>query len=228
VGVIYLIRHGETDWNHEQRLQGITDVPLNQAGIVQGRHLAIRMRRVRATYIFTSPLRRARHTAAILHWACRCPMIVRDELREIDHGVWTGMTVSEIRQRFPLGLAYWRTSPEKLRVEKAEPLQQAYCRASRFLCQAMEMASRTDLIVVSHGVTIALLICAALGSPLEHLWAFPQVNTCVHALYIQRHQVTACQTLNHDSLMKRTPPEGNQKVMGIAGLTGLIIRAKVP
>jgi phosphoserine phosphatase len=197
VGVIYLIRHGETDWNHEERLQGITDVPLNQAGIVQGRHLATRMRRIRAKHIFTSPLRRARHTAAILNRACGCPMIVRDELREIDHGAWTGMTIREIRQRFPLGLARWCTSPEKLQVENAEPLQQAYRRASRFLCQAMEMASRTDLIVVSHGVTIALLICAALGSPLERLWAFTQPNACVHAVWIHRHQVSACQILNH-------------------------------
>jgi broad specificity phosphatase PhoE len=210
VGVIYLIRHGETDWNHEERLQGTTDVPLNQAGIVQGRHLAIRMRRIRAKYIFTSPLRRARHTAAILHRACRCPMIVRDELREIDHGVWTGMTISEIRQRFPLGLDCWRTSPEKLQVENAEPLQQAYYRASKFLSQAIEVASRADLVVVSHGVTIALLICAALGSPLERLWAFPQVNACVHAIDIRRHQVTTYQALNHDLLIERRPLEGKR------------------
>ncbi len=196
MGAIYLIRHGETDWNHQQRLQGITDVPLNQAGVAQARHLAVRMRRVRATYIFASPLRRARHTAAILHWACGWPVIVRHDLREIDHGIWTGMTVREIGQRFPLGLACWRTSPEKLRVENAEPLQQAYSRASRFLRQAIEVARRADLVVVSHGVTIALLICVALGSPLKSVWAFSHANACVHAVCIHGDQVTTCETLS--------------------------------
>lgn len=200
MGVIYLVRHGETDWNHEERLQGITDVPLNQAGIAQSRQLAVRMRRVRATYIFTSPLRRARCTAAILHRACGWSVIVREELREIDHGVWTGMTVSEIGERFPLRLACWRTNPERLRVKNAEPLHQAYCRVSGFLYQATEVASSADLVVVSHGVTIALLICAALGCTLERLWAFPQVNACVHAVYIYRNQVTACKTLTGDLL----------------------------
>lgn len=196
MGVIYLVRHGETNWNREQRLQGITDVPLNQAGIAQGRHVAGRMSHIRARYLLASPLRRALHTAAILHRARGWPVIIRDELREIDHGVWTGMTVSEIGQRFPLGLACLRTSPQKLRVENAEPLQHAYSRASRFLCQAIEVARRADLVVVSHGVTIALLICAALGSPLESVGAFSQENASVHTVCIHGGQVTTCETLS--------------------------------
>lgn len=90
-----------------------------------------------------------------------------------------------------------RTGPEKLRVENPELLQQAYSRASRFLCPAIEVARRTQLVVVSHGVTIALLICAVLGSPLAFVPTFSQSNASVHAVYIHRHQVTACQTLSH-------------------------------
>jgi broad specificity phosphatase PhoE len=197
VGTIYLIRHGETDWNREERLQGITDVPLNRAGIAQGGCLAGRLRRVGARCIFTSPLRRAHHTAMILHRAGGWPVIVHDELREIDHGVWTGTTLSELGQRFPLGLACWHTNPEKLRVENAEPLGRAYLRASRFLLQAIGMVSRGDVVVVSHGVIIALMVCAALGSPSARVWDFPQANACIQAARIHRRQIAAWETLDH-------------------------------
>jgi broad specificity phosphatase PhoE len=197
VGAIYLIRHGETDWNRETRLQGITDVPLNRAGIIQGWRLASWMSCIRARCILTSPLQRARHTAMILHRAGGCPVIVHDELREIDHGVWTGMTLGEMEQRFPLGLACWHTSPEKLRVENAEPLQQAYSRASRFLLQAIGMVSRGDVVVVSHGVIIALMVCAAMGYSPARVWDFPQPNACVQAVRIHRRQIAAWKTLDH-------------------------------
>lgn len=191
MNAIYLVRHGETDWNCEERLQGITDVPLNRAGIIQGRGLAGRLSRVHAGCIFTSPLRRARHTAMILHGARGWPVIVHGELREINHGVWTGMTLGEIGQRFPLGLACWHTNPEKLRVESAEPLQQAYCRASRFLLQAIGLACRGDVVIVSHGVIIALMVCAAMGSTPARVWDFPQSNACIQAIRIHRRQIAA-------------------------------------
>ena len=197
MGAIYLIRHGETDWNREERLQGITDVPLNRAGIAQGLRLAGWLRRVGARYILTSPLQRARHTAMILHRAGGCPVIVHDELREIDHGVWTGMTLNEIGQRFPLGLACWHTNPEKLRVENAEPLERAYSRASRFLLQVIGMVSRGDVVVVSHGVIIALMVCAAMGSSSARVWDFPQPNACIQAVRIHRRQIAAWETLDH-------------------------------
>jgi len=197
VGVIYLIRHGETDWNRQERLQGITDVPLNRSGIAQGRRLAGWLSRVGARYILTSPLQRARQTAMILHRAGGCPVIVQDELREIDHGVWTGMTLSEIGRRFPLGLACWHTNPEKLRVESAEPLQQAYSRASSFLWQVIGMAWRGDVVVVSHGVIIALMVCAAMGSPSARMWDFPQANACIQAIRIHRRQIAALETLDN-------------------------------
>ncbi|MGH9772873.1 MAG: histidine phosphatase family protein [Candidatus Acidiferrales bacterium] len=197
MGTIYLIRHGETDWNREKRLQGITDVPLNRAGIAQGRRLAGWLKRVGAGCIFTSPLRRARHTAMTLHRAGGWPVIVCDELREIDHGVWTGMALGEIGRRFPPGLACWRTNPEKLRVENAEPLQRAYSRASRFLLQVIGMVSRGDVVVVSHGVIIALMVCAAMGSSSARVWDFPQPNACIQAVRIHRRQIGAWETLDH-------------------------------
>ena len=99
--------------------------------------------------------------------------MVHDELREIDHGVWTGITLNDIGQRFPLGLACWHTNPEKLRVENAGPLQRAYSRASRFLLQVIGMVSRGDVVVVFHGVMIALMVRATMGYPSARMRDFP-------------------------------------------------------
>lgn len=82
MGTIYLIRHGETGWNREQRLQGIMDVPLSRLGIIQAQNLAGRIKLVGVRYIFTSPLRRARHTALILHRQGTGAVIINNDLRE--------------------------------------------------------------------------------------------------------------------------------------------------
>jgi broad specificity phosphatase PhoE len=80
MGHIYLLRHGETDWNREERLQGSFDVPLNEAGIKQARVLARRLEQLRVGQVFTSSLLRARETAAIINLKKKWPLSVREDL----------------------------------------------------------------------------------------------------------------------------------------------------
>lgn len=99
--VLYLIRHGETDWNAEGRWQGHADVPLNAGGQAQARRLAERLRaeRVRFGAIYSSDLARARQTAAALGAALELPVRTLSTLREIDVGAWSGLTLAQIRER---------------------------------------------------------------------------------------------------------------------------------
>jgi broad specificity phosphatase PhoE len=99
--IIVLVRHGETDWNRQRRYQGHADTPLNDAGRAQARELAEILSRERATVVYSSPLRRASETAAIV--ANRLGLEVREleALREIDVGDWQGLTIDEVRDRFP-------------------------------------------------------------------------------------------------------------------------------
>jgi broad specificity phosphatase PhoE len=98
---ILLVRHGETDWNREHRYQGHADQPLNDAGRAQARELAEILRDERATTLYTSPLRRASETAEIV--GERLGLVPRplEALREIDVGDWQGLTVDEVKVRFP-------------------------------------------------------------------------------------------------------------------------------
>ena len=98
---IVLVRHGETDWNREHRFQGHADTPLNEAGRRQARELAEMFRGEGASAVYTSPLRRASETARIVAERIGLDAQALEALREIDVGDWQGLTVDEVRTRFP-------------------------------------------------------------------------------------------------------------------------------
>jgi broad specificity phosphatase PhoE len=98
---IVLVRHGETDWNRERRFQGHADTPLNEAGRRQALELAGTLRGARLTAVYTSPLRRATETARIVGDELGLEPRPLEALREIDVGDWQGMTVDEVKTRFP-------------------------------------------------------------------------------------------------------------------------------
>ena len=197
---ICMIRHGETDWNREHRLQGNLDVRLNKAGIGQARALAHRTQNLPIRAAFTSSLARARQTAAIIGARRNCPIAVIDDLREIDHGVWTGMRLKTIERRHTGQYAVWQFQPDKLLLEGAERLQNAYRRASRFLSGLLEVASDRDVLVVGHGVINALLLCAAAGSGVKRIWEFPQPNASIAVLRAERRTIVSIEDLKDESL----------------------------
>jgi broad specificity phosphatase PhoE len=98
---IVLVRHGETDWNREHRFQGHADTPLNEAGRLQARELAELLRGEGASVIYTSPLRRASETARIVAERIGLDAQALEALREIDVGDWQGLTIDDVRTRFP-------------------------------------------------------------------------------------------------------------------------------
>src|SRR5687768_5606634 len=102
-----LVRHGETDWNVEQRFQGHADPPLNDAGREQARALAAALADAELDAIYTSDLARARETAEIVAARTGVPVLALTELREIDVGEWEGLTWPEIEERFPQGVLSW-------------------------------------------------------------------------------------------------------------------------
>jgi broad specificity phosphatase PhoE len=106
---IVLVRHGETDWNREHRFQGHADTPLNEAGRIQAAELASSLGDEGLSTVYTSPLRRASETAAVV--GARLGLDIRplEALREIDVGAWEGLTIDEVRERYPESAsADWR------------------------------------------------------------------------------------------------------------------------
>ncbi len=98
---LLFVRHGETDWNRDGRLQGHADPPLNDAGREQARELARRLAGVDLDAVYTSDLRRAAETAEIVTEGRDLRPTPDPGLREIDVGSWSGLTREEIEARYP-------------------------------------------------------------------------------------------------------------------------------
>lgn len=104
----YYLRHGETDWNKERRMQGATDVPLNATGVAQAHRAKEALRGCPIETICCSPLSRAYDTAVIVNEVLRAPIVVVDDLRECSFGVWEG----EIRADWYDDWRYRAVTPE--------------------------------------------------------------------------------------------------------------------
>jgi len=105
---ILLVRHGETDWNRDNRFQGHADTTLNDAGRAQVADLAHALRSERFSAVYSSPLERAAETATIIASELGLEVRLDEALMEVDVGSWSGLTRSEIETRYADGYARWR------------------------------------------------------------------------------------------------------------------------
>ena len=99
--IICLVRHGETDWNAIGKLQGRTDIPLNETGIFQAEKCGEYLKESEWDFIITSPLNRAKQTAEIIKRKIDVPLLEMDHFVERHFGEAEGMTLQEISAAFP-------------------------------------------------------------------------------------------------------------------------------
>jgi broad specificity phosphatase PhoE len=194
---IYLIRHGETHWNRKHRLQGIRDLPPNRAGLRQAGRLCERLRRWTIRSIYTSPLLRARRTALEIGSSQQCPIIVQDDLGEIDHRSWTGMTITEITKQHSEEHSDWESSPERFRPRTGETLPMVYRRSTRVFDRLLAPDTSETVVMVSHGVVNAPLLCSVFGLPTARVWDFPQANGSVYVLRSKGREISSVECLVH-------------------------------
>ncbi len=150
----YFIRHGETDWNRAKRLQGATDVPLNDFGISQARISANRFAGIRIDIIVTSPLQRAMQTALILNETIKGKIVVDDRLAERSFGLIEGMTKEEIDSHNEVDL-FDLSVPldiDGLRFPwQAEPAFELVNRAKQAVTDSLEYYSSQNILFCAHG-----------------------------------------------------------------------------
>ena len=169
-----LVRHGETQWNAEQRVQGQTDVPLNETGREQAALTGKRLARVRFRAIYSSDMSRARETAGIIAAASASapPDVVLDaRLREVAFGELEGMTWAEIEARGS-GL-HVRQDQRDLdyRPEGGESYRELLDRLGDFAAALEERHPAADVLVVGHGAALRALVVRLLRLPDEAFWA---------------------------------------------------------
>jgi alpha-ribazole phosphatase len=169
---LWLVRHGFTEWNTQQRFCGHSDIPLSAAGRAQAHWLARRLQREEISRIYTSDLVRARETAEIIANSRAEPMQVKVSAawREIDFGAWEGLTYAEIAEQFEDRLDFFSDLEHS-----SPPAGEATMHMVKRVQRALTMVSRADdvpgdAVIVSHGGPLRALLCSMLGMSLEHQW----------------------------------------------------------
>lgn len=165
--VLYFVRHGETDWNVEGRLQGQTDTPLNARGCVQAEEAGIRLRallpRAESLDYVASPLERTRDTMERMRGVLGLdPTGYRldDRLKEVSFGAWEGLTWREVRASDPRGAA----ARERDKWGFVPPGGESYAMLAERVAPAVEALAR-DTVVVSHGGVARALLARLAGVP---------------------------------------------------------------
>lgn len=154
---LYLIRHGQTDWNIEGRYQGQADPPLNQRGIKQANELWEELKDENLDLVYTSPLLRAKQTAVILTDRLSIPLKEDPRLMEIHQGNWQTKLRSEIQASYPDVFKAWETNPWEVTPPGGENLSQVQDRVKASVDDITKHNPDKKVGVVTHRIPIALI-----------------------------------------------------------------------
>lgn len=177
---VYLIRHGQTAWNAEGRWQGFEAVPLNRLGDAQAQALAAAWTAPLSS-IHTSDLLRARQTAEILGQTLGLPVHTDERLRELNLGVFQGLTFEEIKQRYPAEVEAMRADYMNYAVPSGESRRALQARAAAALEDILAREPGPGTALVSHGGTLKVLLFRLFGETPE-LRGLRMDNTAVTTL----------------------------------------------
>ncbi len=175
--MLYIMRHGQTDWNVRKKLQGQTDIPLNEEGRKMAREAAEKYRDVHFDICFCSPLVRARETAELLLEGRDVPIVVDERLIEMSFGVYEGIENSFAIPDCPINVLFWH--PEQYeKVEGGENLEELYARTGNFLEEKVYPLIREgkDVLIVGHGGMNLSISNRIQGVPLKDYWKNLQGN----------------------------------------------------
>jgi len=176
---LWLIRHGQTDWNLEGRYQGQSDVPLNATGLAQAEAYAASLDGRPFAAIFSSDLARAYQTAAVIAAKVGLPVQTDARLREINQGEWQGRTLTEIKALYNEGAQASQSQIDP--AETRAPGGESVLEVSQRLAAAADDIARAypvgPVLVVSHGLALASLYCQANRIPLREAYNYISDNT---------------------------------------------------
>lgn len=179
------IRHGETAWNVDSRIQGHLDIPLNDTGLWQARRLAQALSGETLAAIYSSDLSRARQTAEALAAPSGVPVQPDAALRERCFGVFEGLSFADVRRRWPDQAERWRRRDPAFEPEGGESLEDFYARVVAVVQRLAAAHRGQNIAVVAHGGVLDCLYRAAarvdLRAPRTWALANASVNRLLYA-----------------------------------------------
>ena len=189
---LYLIRHGETTWNAEKRMQGWSDAPLTLKGVQSAQNLGRRLKDVQFKAIYTSTSGRSVHTGSLIYNAMLqsnpeylsfdLPIHTDPRLREMFLGPWEGELIDRIKTQERAAMEAFWNSPATFSIDGSETVSQVKERATEFLSSLLSAtlatspisstskAPNTNIMVVSHTIWIKVALAIINKQPLNEIW----------------------------------------------------------
>ena len=172
MGQLYIVRHGETVWNREGRIQGHTDVGLSERGLKQARLLSRRLKSVRIDAAYASDLSRASDTAAAILDGREVPVFPTPRLREYHKGAFEGLTEGELRARYPNEYPGYIAKDLDYAPDGGESTRGVSERMASIINEIKESHLNDNVLIVGHGGSLRAAMMALLSMSLDANWRF--------------------------------------------------------
>ncbi|PPK47000.1 histidine phosphatase family protein [Clostridium algidicarnis] len=173
---IYIARHGETKWNIEGRMQGFKNSDLTQRGISDARSLGESLKDIDFDCIYSSPLGRALDTAKYIRQDDNTKIILDDSLKELNLGLWEGMTHEEIKEKYPIQYNNFREHPESFESQGGESFLELIKRVEKGLNNIIKDENHENILIVTHTCVIKAISIIVKGNDVKDFWNLPFIN----------------------------------------------------
>ncbi|HET6882200.1 MAG TPA: histidine phosphatase family protein [Pirellulales bacterium] len=164
--ILYCVRHGESTFNVEGRLQGQSDTQLSPLGLKHAAAIADMLGKLPIDAVYSSPLSRAMETARPLAAVLKLPIVEDDRLKEINIGIFQGSLAVELADHFPQEAARWRSQDPDFRIPKGESRRDLMTRAQAAF-ESIHASGHRQVAVIAHGGVLAAAFKALIGVPAE-------------------------------------------------------------
>jgi len=169
---LWLVRHGQTNWNLTGRWQGqAADAPgLNDTGHKQALAIREQLEDIKFAAVYSSDLLRARQTAELITESFGMTITLEPRLREINLGDWEGMLSEDIEAKYPQELTERAQSPFHTRAPNGEAPSEVADRVLTAISEICNYYSDGPVLIVAHGVSLAVIICHSQGIPMKNVY----------------------------------------------------------
>lgn len=198
---LIIMRHGETKWNTEHRIQGHTDIPLDERGHRQAEAIAERLTGMEIDAVYASPLQRALMTGEHIASRNRCPLIEEPRLIERNFGEWEGLRMEEVEREQPEKWRQWIEAPTRCEIPKCETLESVLERSLVCAEQIIKRHSGKNVVIVSHANPVKLLLMYYTGIPLDKIHSIRTDNCSYSELHLHKGAMVLY-TLNETTFLR--------------------------
>ncbi len=183
---LYIVRHGETQWNKEGRMQGWKNSNLSEKGIENAKKLGLRLKDVSFEHVYCSPLGRAIETVNCILGEKNTEIILNDNLREMSFGIWEGMKHDEVEELYPEEKYNIWNKPELYKPMEGEDFHQVVERAEKFLKDIVKNKSGENILIVSHAILIKAIYAVIKNYDIKEFWNPPFMqDTCLTVVEVE-------------------------------------------